>query len=225
MDLAWLSALLAAHGIETTAEELNRAEAAARPDTSAHVADSTGQSGPSAFAYYLSRIVDQLPVAAGVSAECRQNCVAAVTAAVKTPGGDHKLWSIVLPGVPEALAILKQAGLRLVVVSNSDGSVERALEGLGLAARIDLILDSQVVGFEKPDPRFFRYALERSGATAETTVHVGDMYFQDVVGARSAGIRPVLLDPYGDWVDRDCERSPDLASFANGLAASLGDVR
>jgi putative hydrolase of the HAD superfamily len=74
-----------------------------------------------------------------------------------------------------------------------------------------------VIGFEKPDPRFFAYALGASGAAAETTVHVGDMYYQDVQGSRAAGVHSVLLDPYGDWKVEDCERCRDLGDVVERI--------
>jgi putative hydrolase of the HAD superfamily len=72
------------------------------------------------------------------------------------------------------------------------------------------VLDSQVEKVEKPDPRFFEIALERSGARPETTIHVGDLYEVDVRGARAAGITPVLLDAAGLYPDADCTRVHSL---------------
>ena len=57
------------------------------------------------------------------------------------------------------------------------------------------------------------------GATDGTTLHVGDLFHTDVVGARAAGLETVLLDPFGDWLDVDCERAPDLASVGRRLLA------
>ena len=64
-----------------------------------------------------------------------------------------------------------------------------------------------------PDPRFFRLALDRVGASAATTIHVGDLYHVDVVGARAAGIRPVLLDVADLYPDADCERVRSLSAL------------
>jgi putative hydrolase of the HAD superfamily len=135
-------------------------------------------------------------------------------------GRANRLWRQVLPGVPEGLRAFRELGLRLVVVSNSDGSAERGLEEAGLRAFFDDVLDSAVVGYEKPDPRIFEHALERSGAEPERAVHVGDLFHADVTGARAAGIHAVLLDPYGDWEGVDCERARDLPDLAERLAAS-----
>ena len=83
------------------------------------------------------------------------------------------------------------------------------------------MLDSAVVGSEKPDPAIFRLGLEIAQADPEQTLHVGDIHAIDVVGARSAGCHAALLDPYGDWGDVqecDCERFPDLGTLATRIA-------
>jgi putative hydrolase of the HAD superfamily len=129
------------------------------------------------------------------------------------------LWTRVAPGVPAALDRLRAAGLRLAVVSNADGTLARTFERLGLRDRVDVLLDSAVVGVEKPDPRIFREAVARSGADPGSTVHVGDFFHIDVVGARAAGLRAVLVDPLGLHADRDCERTASLAAYADALLA------
>jgi putative hydrolase of the HAD superfamily len=111
-------------------------------------------------------------------------------------------------------------GLQLVVVSNADGKIEQLLENQQLRSYFDVVVDSHKVGAEKPDPRIFQIALERSGATPEKTLHVGDMYNFDVVGARSAGIHALLLDPYSDWQDVDCERLPDLLTLCEKIVSN-----
>jgi HAD superfamily hydrolase (TIGR01509 family) len=100
--------------------------------------------------------------------------------------------------------------LSLAVVSNSDGRLEEALDCLGLARYFDSILDSAVVGVEKPDPEIFRIAAREVGVAPEQAVHVGDLYWIDVLGARAAGVEPVLLDPGGIWPQTDCVRIGDL---------------
>jgi len=124
----------------------------------------------------------------------------------------------VLPDVPDALAGFRALGLRLVVVSNSDGSVAHSLAEQGLAGHFDAICDSALVGYEKPDPRLFAHALDLVGARPERTLHVGDLYSADVVGARKAGIHALLLDPFDDWGDVDAVRLPDLAALHRTLA-------
>jgi putative hydrolase of the HAD superfamily len=130
----------------------------------------------------------------------------------------QNLWEDVPGGVAESLRRLRSAGLRLAVVSNANGTLRRLLERLGLAPAFDAILDSAVEGMEKPDPRLFLLALARLGAEAGTAVHLGDIYHVDVVGARAAGVRPVLLDEAGLYPEADCPRVRSLAELADHLA-------
>jgi putative hydrolase of the HAD superfamily len=84
------------------------------------------------------------------------------------------------------------------------------MERLGLASCFDCVLDSSDLGVEKPDPRLFEIALERSHASRDTTIHVGDLYHVDVLGARAAGLRSVLLDTANLYPDADCPRIRSL---------------
>jgi putative hydrolase of the HAD superfamily len=97
------------------------------------------------------------------------------------------------PEVEGALAELRRAGMRLVVVSNWDVSLHDVLTAAGLAGLFDGVLSSAEVGVAKPDRRPFRAALELAGSGPERAIHVGDSLAQDVAGARAAGIAPVLL--------------------------------
>ena len=132
----------------------------------------------------------------------------------------HNLWETVPDEVLPALAALRAAGLRLVVLSNANGTLHRAFDRLGLTTSFDVIFDSHNEGVEKPDPRFFQIALERSGADAATTVHVGDLYHVDVAGARAAGLTPVLLDVGGLYPDCDCLRVSSLTELVRALAGT-----
>lgn len=129
------------------------------------------------------------------------------------------LWETVPGDVGPALAALRARGLQLVVVSNANGTLLSAFTRLGLVPALDVIFDSHVVGIEKPDPRFFHHALDLSGARAETTVHVGDLYHVDVVGARSAGIAAILLDVANLYAEYDCRRVRSLTELVELLGS------
>jgi HAD superfamily hydrolase (TIGR01509 family) len=106
---------------------------------------------------------------------------------------EHHLWCTVAEGTPQALRRLRSAGLRLGVVSNSDGRVEEALTAAGLIGYFDIVIDSGRLGIEKPNPAIFRAALDALGIDAGEAVYVGDLYEVDVIGAQAAGIHAVLL--------------------------------
>ena len=131
------------------------------------------------------------------------------------------LWTVVRPGTVEALASLSSAGLGVGCVSNSNGTVAALLAAVGLGDVLDFVVDSGVVGVEKPDPAIFRIALERAGVSAAEAMHVGDLFPVDVVGARRAGLEPVLLDPLGRYADRGCRTSPDVPTLCRELVSSL----
>lgn len=127
------------------------------------------------------------------------------------------LWCRTMPGTAEALDRLRRAGLRLGVVSNSDGRVEEALTAAGIRDRFELVLDSALVGVEKPDPAIFRAALAALGVAPEEALHVGDLYDVDVVGARAAGIEAVLLVSDAAMAGPECRRVESLVALADDL--------
>ncbi|OFW05791.1 MAG: hypothetical protein A3H96_15275 [Acidobacteria bacterium RIFCSPLOWO2_02_FULL_67_36] len=133
------------------------------------------------------------------------------------------LWELLPPDVLPALTALRARGLKLTVVSNANGRLSALLDRLRVASCFDCVLDSHDEGVEKPDPRFFEIALERSGARPETTIHVGDLYQVDVLGARSAGLRGVLLDQAGLYEEVDCPRVRSLSGLVDEIARGAFD--
>ena len=132
----------------------------------------------------------------------------------------HNVWEHVPGDVVPMLAGLRALDVRLVVVSNANGRLHRMFDRVGLTPHVDVILDSHHFGVEKPDPRLFHLALAESGATAATTVHVGDFFHIDVVGARAAGLgEAVLYDPAALYDDVDCPRVHELAALVDFVAA------
>jgi putative hydrolase of the HAD superfamily len=131
----------------------------------------------------------------------------------------RNLWSLVPDGLIDALGEVRRAGVRTVVVSNSEGMLEPLFEQLGFAGAIDAVVDSGKVGIEKPDPRIFQLALAPFGVAPERALHLGDSYATDVVGAREAGVRVALVDPFGHWEGAYPEvlRVPSAAACARVL--------
>jgi HAD superfamily hydrolase (TIGR01509 family) len=102
---------------------------------------------------------------------------------------------------------LKGRGLLVAVISNTeDGRARDSLEAAGLAERFDVIVDSHLVGFKKPDPAIFRHALELLGVEPAEAVFVGDSYAHDALAARAVGMRAVLLDPFDLHPEAVCPR-------------------
>lgn len=117
--------------------------------------------------------------------------------AVRASHDRTNLWRRVPEGLPAALETLRASGVRLGVVSNSEGTIAELLETVGIASHFETVVDSAVVGVRKPDPAIFRIALERMGVESASAVYAGDVPEVDVRGARSAGLDAVLVDAYG----------------------------
>ena len=114
------------------------------------------------------------------------------------------LWRQTEDGTAQVLEELKNRGYILGVVSNSDGRIESAFAQAGLSGYFDFFIDSFNVGIEKPDPEIFLLATERAIVAPEQAAYVGDLYAVDVVGARKAGLLPILYNPFDTNRDRDC---------------------
>ena len=118
------------------------------------------------------------------------------------------------------LAYLRDAGFKLAIVSNWDTPLDPLTERLGIAHYFDIIVASHDtrVRSAKPDPHIFNYTLAAVGVSAAETVHVGDTYEADIVGARDVGIRPILIDrdgtQTGKW-DETIQSLSELPALLN----------
>lgn len=127
------------------------------------------------------------------------------------------LWNYLEPTARETFEWLHEHDFRMAVVSNADGKVERLLRHLNLHEYFECIIDSQVVGVEKPDPAIFNLALLKMQLAPHACLYVGDNYDRDVIGARRAGLTPVLLDPFEVVREQDVLRIKVLADLAKLL--------
>ena len=130
----------------------------------------------------------------------------AAAAAMRDVFGPY-LWTHPLAESVAALARLHRAGVPMGVVSNADGQIEHTLRyrgvcqvGPGAGVPVSCVIDSQVVGVAKPDPRIFDGALAALGMPAERVAYVGDSVINDIGGATKAGLVPLLFDPHDDRV-------------------------
>jgi putative hydrolase of the HAD superfamily len=181
-----LSQALRRFGVSVTPEDLQRG----------HYAGVTAfdRAGAGDWAAYHRGVVD----ACGVAEPHGEEAVALVRDVM-----DNAAWKRLVPGSLEGLRRLAETGVRIGIVSNSNGTVEQQLlatavcqAGPGEGVEVGVVLDSHVVGIEKPDPRIFHLALERLGVPPEDALHVGDTVSADIDGARAAGVLPLHLDPH-----------------------------
>jgi HAD superfamily hydrolase (TIGR01549 family) len=105
----------------------------------------------------------------------------------------HTSWQTYDDVIP-TLEKLKAHGYFLGVISDWGIGLGPILRRLHLTRYFDCLLISAAVRHAKPSPALYELALERANAVPDYTLHIGDTYIQDVLGSRSAGITPVLLD-------------------------------
>ncbi len=114
------------------------------------------------------------------------------------------------PDVVATLEWLREAGLRLGIVSNAayrPNLMRRQVSALELAPYFMALTFSSAVGVRKPDPRIYEDALGQLGVEASETLFVGDRVKEDVQGPKALGMRTVLLR---EWRQ---EEDPGVADF------------
>ncbi len=131
-----------------------------------------------------------------------------------TDVANYSLFDDVVP----VLGKLRDAGLKLGVVSNFEEWLERLLDQLGVTEFFEVRVISGVEGLEKPDIRIFELAMERANVTPERSAYVGDNPEFDVDPAAAAGMFPVLLDRR----ERFPEASAARITTLDELPAALG---
>jgi HAD superfamily hydrolase (TIGR01549 family) len=102
-------------------------------------------------------------------------------------------WSI-FPEVLDVIEELRRRGLRVGVLSNAPTNLPMFLDRLGISPHLDFVVVSAMEGIKKPDRRIFETVVSRAGVEPAETLHVGDMYLEDVLGGSTAGLRTLLIE-------------------------------
>lgn len=218
MNYPVIAAELARHGVRVTPEAVQRAEWRARVALDEGVFARAQPDGSTESRASAGRYVRCLLEALGIQDQDVTRALVEWRRGYNLPVG---LWNLPDPDAEPALRLARERGLRAAVISNSNGSVRAILAALGLASRLEFVIDSSEVGVEKPDPKIFGIALARASVAPDEAVYVGDLYSVDVRGARAAGLGAVLLDPGGHWGPRDCSTAPDPRAAVELIVAGL----
>jgi HAD superfamily hydrolase (TIGR01509 family) len=125
-------------------------------------------------------------------------------------------WCDIRPGTREVLLRLGQA-YRLGVISNADGKIAEALNHCGIADCFESIIDSGLVGAEKPDPTIFQAALASLRMPPDDSLYIGDLYSVDYLGATRVGMHSVLFDVTGTYRARGLPRVESLQELEQRL--------
>ena len=142
---------------------------------------------------------------------------AAARERVTLPPGGAEAFVRAWPQMPvfddagPALTALRQAGWRLAFLTNCDDDLFAGTR-TRLPAPVDLWVTAEEVRSYKPDLAHFRKFAEKTGATRENWIHVGNSWVHDMMPAARMGLRSV-------WVDRDLTGHP--AKLADRRVTSM----
>jgi putative hydrolase of the HAD superfamily len=211
IDYAFVAEAAARLGVAVSEHALLCGEAGARRaiDACAHELGAVDGTDASRVPGYFENLLR--------SAGLPEDAIAPVICAMEAGHAESNLWRVPLEGVFETLRGLRARGVRTAVVSNGDGRIRAKLTGLGIAEHVEFVIDSHEEGVEKPDPEIFRRALGRLGVAPERAAYIGDIYSIDAVGAREAGLRPILIDPTGAYGSVDCRTIAGLPELLDGF--------
>lgn len=210
LDYAFLKRLLDARHVATSVEQLSASESIARTTIDRRVRE--GGRSSEAWRDYFRILLTRV----GAPPDGTEEIIDTLAEAHHRVG----LWTVAIEGAVATVRALKDAGHRLGVVSNAEGRVERDLDGAGYAGLFETVVDSHVVGVEKPDPQIFRIAMERMSVAPETAVFLGDVPSVDIAGARAAGLTPVLLDRHDLYTSIDVPRLRSIAELPQWIATA-----
>jgi HAD superfamily hydrolase (TIGR01509 family) len=201
LDFEWMSAEVSALGFPLDAATLRRGEVQGRRrfDATRRTPLSSWTAGDGSVGDDTRAYFGGMLEACGVPSAVSERALTLFHGRQRGPG----LWTRAVEGARDAIDGLRAAGVRMACVSNSDGRAEWHLRECGVRDGLEFVVDSHLEQVEKPDPRIFHIALERLGVPAERALYVGDILSVDQAGASGAGMRFVLIDPYGDYAPRD----------------------
>jgi putative hydrolase of the HAD superfamily len=128
---------------------------------------------------------------------------------------DPSRYALFADALPTITA-LKERGLKLGVISNFESWLRDLLRILEIDGLFEVVAISGDLGWEKPDPRIFKWAMEEAGVDAPVSLHVGDSPNFDAQPAHDLGMTGVLLDRHGRWSDLDADY-PTVSSLGELL--------
>lgn len=127
--------------------------------------------------------------------------------------------------IPDEVHVVLRAlwgdGYTLGLVSNRADDLAPAAADMGLGDYFHFTLSGGQVGAWKPDARIFWRACEMADAAPHECVYVGDNFYADALGARAAGLVPVLLDPRDVFDDAECIRIGCLVDLLSVIGHSV----
>jgi putative hydrolase of the HAD superfamily len=102
-----------------------------------------------------------------------------------------------VPGAEKALKALSEYTCCIATNAGDSDSVvvKKGLARVGADRYFSFIFSSRDIGFEKPDPGFFRFVIQGLGTDPANCIMIGDNYEKDIAGAKPAGMKTILFNP------------------------------
>lgn len=95
----------------------------------------------------------------------------------------------------DVLVELRRRGIPIGLITNGPSAFQREkLRTVGIDGLFDVVVASGDIGVLKPDAEIFRHALDRAGVLSAASLHVGDSFAADVMGAVGAGLSAFWLN-------------------------------
>lgn len=199
-------------GVDVDASRLSAVEGAAKRIYEKRLA--AGGSHESGWRLYLTTLLSE----AGVAPDRAASLIDPLRAAHDA----LNLWRRVPEDLPGALERARALGLRIGIVSNSEGKLDALFEHLGLADAFEIVVDSAHEGIAKPDPAIFHRTVERLGVAPHEALYAGDIPSVDVDGALNAGLEAALIDPFDFYPEHArSPRYPSVAALVDRLAFAV----
>ena len=130
----------------------------------------------------------------------------------------HTSWEL-FPDVLPTLQALQGRNFTIGIISDWGANLIPIIGGLDIGRYFDCVIISAVTHHAKPEAALYDLALRRANAIPDYAIHIGDSYIHDVLGARSVGITPILIDRPGRLraEDVDCILIRDLREMLDLL--------
>ncbi len=108
---------------------------------------------------------------------------------------DSPLKPHLIPGALEVLEHLSGHYTLHIITNGFAEAQEKKIKNAGIAHYFEHIINSEMAGFNKPDPRIFEYSLALAKAGKSESIMVGDHLEADILGAKRAGIDQIYYNP------------------------------
>lgn len=111
----------------------------------------------------------------------------------------------VFPGTFEMLDYL-HPNYRLHIITNGFEEIqEKKMESSNIRDYFEIIINSEMAGVKKPNPKIFRLALDEAKVQPQNALMIGDSLEADIIGAKNLGFHVLHFNSHGEPEHKICE--------------------